>query len=97
MTTVTLPDELADQVAAVTSQELSTFVEAAVRQVLVSRRTRRSQRPVHVAPVGSARPVPEVSLERWADSERAWAAQAHDLAAVGVERDESPRNGDKPR
>ncbi|MCL2423330.1 MAG: hypothetical protein FWD11_05465 [Micrococcales bacterium] len=81
MTTVTLPDELADQVAAVTSQELSTFVEAAVRQVLVSRRTRGVHRPVRVTPVGAGRVLPDIDLDRWADAERTWAEQARDLRA----------------
>ncbi|MDR3069371.1 MAG: hypothetical protein LBU50_07700 [Cellulomonas sp.] len=68
MTDVTLPDDLADQVASVTAQELSTFVEAAVRQVLVSKRTRNLERAAHVAPVGGAGVLPDVDLTRWADS-----------------------------
>lgn len=68
MTDVTLPDDLADQVSSVTSQELSAFVEAAVRQVLVSRRTRNQERTTRVAPVGGAGVLPDVDLTRWADT-----------------------------
>ncbi|MCL2091833.1 MAG: hypothetical protein FWH11_11675 [Micrococcales bacterium] len=67
MTDVTLPDDLTDQVASVTSQELSAFVEAAVRQVLVSRRTRNLER-ARIAPVGGAGVLPDVDLTRWADT-----------------------------
>ena len=67
MTDVTLPDELVDQVAALTSQEPSAFVEAAVRQVLVSRRTRHMERGVaRLVPFGGAGILPDVDLTRWA-------------------------------
>ena len=80
MTDVTLPDDLADQVASVTAQELSAFVEAAVRQVLVSRRTRhleRSPRPARMAPYGGAGILPDVDVDPtcWADALEQWAAE----------------------
>lgn len=74
MTVVTLPDDLVDQVASVTSQELSAFVEAAVRQVLVSRRTRDLERTearlaaARLAPFGGAGVLPDVDLTPWVDA-----------------------------
>ncbi len=68
MTNVTLPDELADQVSSVTTQELSAFVEAAVRQVLVSRRTRGLERAARVAPFGGAGVLPDIDLTRLAEA-----------------------------
>ena len=66
MTEVTLPDELAEQVASVTPQEFSAFVEAAVRQVLVSKRTRRLEQAARLTPVGGAGVLPDVDLTPWA-------------------------------
>ncbi|MCL2454128.1 MAG: hypothetical protein FWD18_02315 [Micrococcales bacterium] len=67
MTSVNLPDGLARQVEAATSQDLATFVEAAVRQMLTQRRVRDMEQGTRVEPVGAHGVLPEVDLSRWAD------------------------------
>ncbi|MCL2848976.1 MAG: hypothetical protein FWE61_02875 [Micrococcales bacterium] len=69
MTTVSIPDDLAVQVASVTGADLSTFVEAAVRQAVVSKRARRMEHPSPITPVGGAGVLPDIDLSRWAQAQ----------------------------
>jgi hypothetical protein len=70
MTTLRLPEALlreVEEAAGADDEQLSRFVEAALRETLARRRSRDLEpEPVRLAPIGSRDVLPEADLSRWA-------------------------------
>ena len=79
MTTLRLPEQLlceVEEVAGTGEENLSRFVETALRETLARRRARDVEpAPVEVAPVGSGELLPSVDLSRWAQFLQSQAAE----------------------
>jgi Arc/MetJ-type ribon-helix-helix transcriptional regulator len=70
MTTLRLPEQLlreVEELAGAGDENLSRFIEAALRETVARRRSRDVEpAPLQVAPVGSGEVLPSVDLSRWA-------------------------------
>lgn len=70
MTTLRLPEGLlaeVEEIVGTDEEELSRFVELALRETLARRRARTFEpRPLRVSPIGAGDVLPAADLSRWA-------------------------------